>query len=107
MTLLHLITAEDWAATEHAIRPRPGIGFVHLSAREQVRIPANRLFAGRADVLLLEIDVDGLDVRWEPGVPGDHEQMLFPHVYEPIPLSAVRAVRPYLPGPAGFTDPDL
>ena len=107
MTLLHLISAADWAEVRRTgeIRPLPGTGFVHLSTAEQVRLPAERLFAGRHDVLLLDVDPAGLDVRWEPGLPTDPGSMLFPHAYGTVPVSAVRAVTPYLPGPGGFDDP--
>jgi uncharacterized protein (DUF952 family) len=83
------------------------VGFVHLSAQLQVHLPANRLFAGRRDMLLLYVDPDrlGAPVRWEPGVPTDPESMLFPHLYGPLPTAAVVEVRPYLPGPDGLFEP--
>jgi len=103
--LLHLITPDDWRAAQAAgaVTPLPAVGFVHLSTPEQVALPANRLFAGRRDLLLLVIDPDLLDadVRWEPGVPGDPESMRFPHAYGPVPISAVTAVKPYLPDQEG------
>jgi uncharacterized protein (DUF952 family) len=40
-------------------------------------------------------------VRWEPGVPGDPESMTFPHLYGPLPVSAVTSVTPYVPGADG------
>jgi uncharacterized protein (DUF952 family) len=99
--LLHLITPDDWRAAQAdgAVTPLPDIGFVHLSTPDQVALPANRLFAGRSDLLLLVIDPDLLDaeVRWEPGVHGDPESMRFPHAYGSVPISAVTAVRPYRP----------
>jgi uncharacterized protein (DUF952 family) len=112
--LLHLCTAEEWdvARTAGAVAPPSlaEVGFVHLSTPEQVTLPANRLFRGRPDVLLLVIDparVD-VDVRWEPGVPGDPESMRFPHAYGPIPTAAVTATLPYRPGDDGaFTAPTL
>ena len=74
-------------------------GFVHLSTRAQVHLPANRLFAGRTDLVLLGLDPDalGAPVKWEPGVPADPASMLFPHLYGPLPVTAVTAVEEYRP----------
>lgn len=76
---------------------------MHLSTPQQVHLPANRLYAGRSDLVLLRIDPDRLSdpVRWEPGVPGDPEAMLFPHLYGPLPAAAVLSAEPYLPGADG------
>jgi uncharacterized protein (DUF952 family) len=99
--LLHLITAADWDAARDrgTLDPTHGDGFVHLSTAEQVQLPADRLFAGRTDVLLLAVDPTGLDVRFEPGMPYDPPDLRFPHAYGVVPTSAVVAVLPYLPGP--------
>ena len=79
------------------------VGFVHLSTPEQVHLPANRLFSGRTDLVLLRVDPARLTapVRWEPGVPTDPESMRFPHLYGPMPIAAVTAVLDYRPGPDG------
>jgi uncharacterized protein (DUF952 family) len=113
-SLLHLIDTAGWRAARAAgVLAPPSlseVGFVHLSAPEQVSLPADRLFAGRQDVVLLVLDPDliGVEVRWEPGVPGDPESMRFPHAYGPVPLTAVRAVLDYRPGADGrFADPEL
>lgn len=76
---------------------------MHLSTPGQVHLPANRLFAGRDDMVLLRLDPArlGAPVRWEPGVPGDDPDMRFPHLYGPLPVAAVVAVRHYRPGPDG------
>ena len=109
--LLHLCGQRDWHAAEVVGELCPGslseVGFVHLSTPEQVHLPANRLFAGRTDLVLLHIDPHVLDspVRWEPGVPTDPESMRFPHLYGPLPTAAVRNVTPYLPGPDGRFQP--
>jgi uncharacterized protein (DUF952 family) len=109
--LLHLCTTEEWALAQDAGERRPpsldSDGFVHLSAPEQVHLPANRLFAGRTDLVLLRLDPDllGAPVRWEPGVPTDPASMTFPHLYGPLPVAAVTRVTPYLPdGDGGFTE---
>ncbi len=105
--LLHLIPAADWAVarTRGTLEPAPGHGFVHLSTPDQVQLPADRLFAGRTDLMLLTVDPAGLDVRFEPGLPHDAAGMLFPHAYGAVPTSAVVAVTPYRPGPDGRFPP--
>jgi uncharacterized protein (DUF952 family) len=86
------------------------VGFVHLSTPEQVALPANRLYHGRSDLMLLVLDPARIDVevRFEPGVPADPTSMRFPHAYGPVPTSAVVTVQPYRPGPDGeFGPPEL
>lgn len=105
--LIHLCGALEWDDAQRAGEVRPesltAVGFVHLSAPWQVHLPANRLFAGRADLNALYVDPAALHapLRWEAGVPGDPDSMLFPHLYGPLPVSAVVAFRPYRPGPDG------
>jgi uncharacterized protein (DUF952 family) len=106
--LVHLCAIEEWedALPRGEVRPESLalVGFVHLSAPWQVHLPANRLFARRSDLRALWVDPDALEdpVRWEPGVPGDPESMLFPHLYGPLPVPAVVSVEPYRPGPDGL-----
>lgn len=105
--LLHLTTPATWRvalAAGSVVTPSLLLdGFVHLSPPSQVALPADRLFAGRDDVVLLVIDPARLtdEVRWEPGVPSDPESMRFPHLYGPLPVAAVTSVIPYRPGPDG------
>jgi uncharacterized protein (DUF952 family) len=105
--LVHLCAEADWESARAAPEWRPEsfgeVGFVHLSAQCQVHLPANRLFAGRNDLVVLYLNPArlGAVVRWEPGVPTDPESMLFPHLYGPLPIASVVDVRPYIPGPDG------
>jgi uncharacterized protein (DUF952 family) len=105
--LVHLCSADDWRLAQELGEHRPGsldaTGFVHLSTPEQVHLPANRLYAGRADLVLLRIDPARLtsEVRWEPGVATDPDSMLFPHLYGPLPAAAVISVTPYRPDTNG------
>jgi uncharacterized protein (DUF952 family) len=107
--LVHLCGAEQWAQARRdgAIRPADGADFIHLSTPEQVHLPANRLYRGRRDLVLLRIDPARLDapVRWEPGVPTDPASMLFPHLYGTLPVAAVTRVTPYPPGADGAFPP--
>ncbi|TQF66499.1 DUF952 domain-containing protein [Rhodococcus spelaei] len=108
-----MCTAAQWERAQSAGRRVPETfeadGFVHLSTTEQVHLPANRLFAGRTDLVLLYLDADrlGSELRWEPGVPGDPDSMLFPHLYGPLPAASVTAVHDYRPDGNGvFARPE-
>lgn len=111
--LVHLCSSEEWQRARHCGEHRPpsldSVGFVHLSTPEQVHLPANRLYSGRTDLMLLRIDAARLSspIRWEPGVPGDPESMVFPHLFGPLPVSAVISVTVYLPGPDGRFGPGV
>ena len=95
-----------------AVAGRPSPGREQRSSTcprpDQVALPANRLYAGRDDLLLLVIDPARLtaEVRWEPGVPTDPASMEFPHLYGPLPVAAVTNVVPWRPGADGvFAEP--
>ena len=80
-------------------------GFIHCSDADQVIWVANQRFRGRQDLVLLHIDSRLLDaeVRYE-NLEGGQQQ--FPHVYGPIPLSAVVDAVPFKPGADGtFSGP--
>ncbi|KAB1939857.1 DUF952 domain-containing protein [Micromonospora sp. ALFpr18c] len=66
-------------------------GFIHLSAADQVVETARRHFAGATGLTLLSVDEQRLGdvLRWEPS-RGGH---LFPHLYGPLPVTAVVAAR--------------
>jgi len=66
-------------------------GFIHFSTAAQVRETARKHFHGVAELLLLAVDAEALGaaVTWEPSRGGD----LFPHLYGPMPASAVRRVQ--------------
>ena len=69
--LVHICSAADWARASAVGEHRPAslaeVGFVHLSTHEQVHLPANRLYAGRTDLVLLHLmpELLGTPVRWE------------------------------------------
>ena len=101
--LVHLIEPAQWrtALAEGAVVPPSlaDVGFVHLSTPEQVHLPAEALYRGRRDLVLLVVDPARLTdpVRFEPGMPSDPASMRFPHLYGPLPVTAVVAVVPYRP----------
>ena len=67
-------------------------GFIHFSTAAQVRETAARHFAGAADLMLIAVEAAALGgaLRWEVSRGGD----LFPHLYGPLPLAAVRWAKP-------------
>lgn len=105
--LVHLCSREEWQSAQREGHRIPdgfaADGFVHLSTPAQVHLPADRLYAGRTDLVLLTLDPAalGAPVEWEPGVPTDPSSMLFPHLYGPLPVTAVTAVEDYRPGADG------
>ena len=109
--LLHICAADEWRFAKDRGEHRPDslgdVGFIHLSGPEQVHLPANRLYPGRTDLVLLHVDPGRLTapVRWEPGVPTDPDSMLFPHLYGPLQASAVITVTAYSPAPDGSFPP--
>jgi uncharacterized protein (DUF952 family) len=62
-------------------------GFIHLSARHQVRATLETWFSGQAGLVLATIDLAALGdkVLWEASRDG----ALFPHCYGSIPFDAV------------------
>ena len=65
-------------------------GFIHLSARDQLRGTLDRHYARQASLVLLEVDANRLGdgLKWEPSRGG----ALFPHLYGPLDLSAIISV---------------
>jgi uncharacterized protein (DUF952 family) len=74
-------------------------GYIHFSTAAQVQETAAKHFSGMADLLLVAVDADELSaaLRWEPSRGG----ALFPHLYLPLQLSAVRWTSALPLGPDG------
>lgn len=92
--IYRLAERADWRAAQTSglfLSVDLGIeGFIHASKAEQVAGVAQRYYAGRADLVLLEIQAESLgpSLRWEASTGGES----FPHVYGPIPLMAISRV---------------
>ncbi len=95
--IFHAAMPDDWAAAfatgEYTMSTR-GVtleeaGFIHLSTREQVEATANRFYADVDQLVLLTVDPRKVpsEIRWEAPAPGVDQ--LFPHIYGPLPISAV------------------
>jgi uncharacterized protein (DUF952 family) len=81
-------------------------GYIHFSTAAQAPETAARHFAGQGGLVLVAVDAEALGdaLRYEPSRGGD----LFPHLYAPLRLDAVRWVRPLPLGPDGrHVFPDL
>lgn len=98
--ILHITSRDDWEAAQvwgqyHADTLETE-GFIHCSTPAQVLIPANALFRGRRDLVLLVIDPHHVDV---PIVYEDCYQsgQVFPHIYGALPVEAVVRVVPFRP----------
>lgn len=67
-------------------------GYIHLSSEAQLAETIDKHFAGAAELWIAAVDLTAIDdpVRWEPSRGGQ----LFPHIYGPLPLSAVVAYGP-------------
>ncbi|MET8843820.1 DUF952 domain-containing protein [Streptomyces rubiginosohelvolus] len=100
--LLHLAEAPLWEAArgtgtyEMSTRGRTlqEEGFIHLSLPHQLPGVARMLYGGDdRDLVVLVVDPARLadPVRFEAMKPGGEE---FPHLYGPLPVSAVVQVRP-------------
>ncbi|HVQ62935.1 MAG TPA: DUF952 domain-containing protein [Terriglobia bacterium] len=66
-------------------------GFIHCSYAHQVIAVANRIFRGRPDLVLLEIDPAELDcLVLDENLEGG--STLFPHIYGRLKMSAVTRI---------------
>jgi uncharacterized protein (DUF952 family) len=103
--LFHIASAADVAAAMKEGEYRPPAfareGFVHCSYGHQVQATANRIFRGRRGLVLLEIDPGrlGCEVIAE-NLEGGAE--LFPHIYGPVPMTAVVATHAFECGDDGL-----
>ena len=93
-----IVSAVDWDSIQaaggydgSAVDLRDG--YIHLSAADQLAGTAAKHYAGRDDLVLLDVDltVYGAAIVWEPSRGG----ALFPHIYGDLPLSAVTEARPF------------
>lgn len=90
--------AQEWRAAERAglysgsATDRTD-GFIHFSTATQLAETLRRYYAGADDLLLIALDERALGdaLKWEHA-PSRGED--FPHLYAPLPLSAVKWTMP-------------
>ena len=101
--VFHVALPDDWRAAQHAGeytmstrgRTLAEEGFIHCSFPDQVDDIANRYYADLDELVLLTIDPPllGSELVVEEPFPGAPQR--YPHVYTPIPLSAVVEATPW------------
>ncbi|PZP47099.1 MAG: DUF952 domain-containing protein [Azospirillum brasilense] len=98
-TIYTLVRGEDWRAAEaagayHGSADDRRDGFLHFSTAAQLRQSAAKHRAGEADLWMVAVSVPALGaaLRWEPAA-GSSRPGLFPHLYGPLPLPAVRSAQ--------------
>jgi uncharacterized protein (DUF952 family) len=102
--IFHITSEHAWADAQaqgnYTADSLASEGFIHCSEPHQVAWVANQRFRGRSDLVLLHIDPARLQapVRYE-NLEGGRE--LFPHVYGPVPVSAVVTVTRLLASESG------
>jgi uncharacterized protein (DUF952 family) len=93
--ILHIVSRSAWesarAAGTYRAASLTSEGFIHFSSWSQLAATAGRYYAGVPDLVVLVVDPAGLDVRVEHS-PSAGES--FPHLYAPLPASAVTEVLP-------------
>lgn len=104
MTIYHLVRKSNWRRYgKNGVYTPPSFtkeGFIHCSTKEQALATANRRFAGAKDLLLLVINTQKVSVKIvfeDLHAAGEKH----PHIYCPLPLSAVQAVRTIIPNNDG------
>ncbi|WP_230480820.1 DUF952 domain-containing protein [Sphingomonas sp. Leaf21] len=67
-------------------------GYIHMSTAAQLTETVDKHFAGQTDLHVAAVDLEAMGdaVKWEESRGGQ----LFPHLYAPLPLTAVIAYGP-------------
>ena len=63
-------------------------GFIHFSSKKQVKETARLHFDKKVNLVLLEIDSNLLNIKWEKSRNGE----LFPHLYDNLPINSILEV---------------
>ncbi len=90
-----VFTADQWAQFQaegifHGAPIDVSDGYIHMSTADQLEETISKHFGGQTGLYIAEIDLSsfGETLKWEESRGG----ALFPHLYEPIPRSAVASV---------------
>jgi uncharacterized protein (DUF952 family) len=95
-TAYKILTSGQWAQFQvdgifHGAPVDLADGYIHLSAADQLTGTLDKHFAGQSGLVIAEVDLATLGsmVKWEISRGG----ALFPHIYGPLPMSAVLSSR--------------
>lgn len=104
--VFHIATRAEWQLALVAGVYRTGSldseGFIHCSTAEQLAGTANRLFAGRTDLVVIFIDSERLGAVLRYEAVADPPGAAFPHVFGPIELDAVFEATAFEPSDGRF-----
>jgi glutathione S-transferase len=83
------------------------VGFIHCSTTAQLLGTADRFYGDLDQLVVLVIDPTRVPspILWEPPAPGAEE--LFPHIYGPLPVAAVRDAILWTRHSASWSDPPV
>lgn len=92
-TAFKIFTAAQWAQFEadeifHGAPVDLADGYIHLSTADQLQATLDKHFVGQDGLVIAEVDLTPLAdlIKWEVSRGG----ALFPHIYGPLPMHAVR-----------------
>ena len=93
--IYHLAVKAEWEAAknqqEYRVESLEVEGFIHCSRdHDQALAVTNRLFHGRKDLLVLEVETDRLGSRLQHEPSSSWES--YPHIYGPLNTNAVVGV---------------
>jgi uncharacterized protein (DUF952 family) len=102
--IFHMCRRDEWQDAARSVyrgsSQDQADGFIHFSTADQIVESAARHRGGQDGLVLIAVDPAALgpDLKWEPARSG----ALFPHLYGPLPLTAVSWVRDLPLGPEGL-----
>ncbi|MCP4357573.1 MAG: DUF952 domain-containing protein [Chloroflexi bacterium] len=103
-TIYHITTQTSWdtavTAGQYHADSLTAEGFIHCSTLSQILIPANALYRGQTDLILLCI----ASSRVHPPIIYEdcyESGQTFPHIYGPLNLDAVTNIIPFPPNADG------
>ena len=109
--ILHITTEAAWqtavAAGAYRADSLASEGFIHCSTVDQALMPANEIYLGRTDLILLIIEPSRLtaELIYEDCYTTGQQ---FPHIYGSLNLDAVTGFVAFPPNPDGtFSLPDF
>jgi uncharacterized protein (DUF952 family) len=96
MVIYKIVHFDEWPAAEAggeyagSVKDRAD-GFLHFSLFEQLAGTLARHYAKQNDLVLVAVESDALcgALKFEPSSGGER----YPHLYAPLPISAVKWVR--------------